>query len=74
MRGPPGVEIGRKASIKPAVRMPAAGEAARLVLKRQLLLNLVVGLLIGDSWAVFGLEFFGDLLDFAEDAQAACLE
>jgi hypothetical protein len=54
--------------------MPAAGEAARLVLKRQLLLNLVVGLLIGDSWAVFGLEFFGDLLDFAEDAQAACLE
>jgi hypothetical protein len=39
-----------------------------------LLLWFVEGLLFSDSGAVFGLEFFGDLLDFAEDSEKIAAE
>ena len=46
----------------------AGPEASALVQWRELL-RFVEGLLFGDAGAVFGLELFGYLLDFAEDAE-----
>jgi len=38
-------------------------------LSARILLGFVKGLFIGDAGAVFGLQLFGYLLDFAEDAE-----